>query len=57
MKIKTYIVRLNPHTYYRIRAKSKENAMRNVWDDIKGAYRYGYKNWKDFKTRVKVYQA
>ena len=57
MKIKTYIVRLTPHTYYRIRAKSKENAMRNVWDKIKKAYRYGYNNWQDFKNRVKVYQA
>jgi len=52
-KLHTYLVRLSPHSSYKVRAFSIKGARQQVWRDIGSGYRYGWTK-SDFMKRVPV---
>jgi hypothetical protein len=54
-KLKTYVTRIpGVRMSFKSRAFSKDNALKQVWADIKNGYRYGITSLTDLRNKAKV---
>ena len=56
-KVKTYITRIpGVKMTWKSRAFTKEGALKQVWADIRGGYKYGVDSFAELKRKARVEQ-